>query len=806
MLILPVVVLIGSVYSSVSSCVTNCDDVVCSSLRCTNTFTNECDCCPKCVQAEGQECDEDTLSCGHGLECVNSDDIFQCQNESAECNPELCDVSVPVCIEDSHLVLEPPSDDKCCPEARCECDYAMCETLNKSCPQNTKKFLLRKGSNVPGMCCDQFECRQPGFHCGRVRCSIYQGLDLFTECPSDSFRPEAYIPEAACCPIYPDCKCKGSVCPPVQCNQDEDVVIIRRGTQSPGSCCDIFECRQKDNGMVTETCTHDGRQYLSGEQWNLPNCRTCWCDSGVSLCKTLECPVIAEHCTWIEIPDGECCPQCQGCTDEFGRHNIFDVWIKDDCTNCTCGDNFKTECVKPLCKCGESTKPGKCCTECEETTVCPSLLDCELRCQHGFEKDDNGCDQCICASESVIEDVVIYAKCEDQSPCEKSCFNGFQLDSEGCYTCECLKCPLMNNCKKKCLFGYKTNEMGCSICKCKEAVNERNVIKATNSIDCKIDDHIYKDSAWWSDSCRQCLCTNGRMYCSALSCTSSDDSCEATPYNVKKGECCPSCSQLIQPSFVPCNEDGDQYVDGETVEVGCYKCICALGHVLCSDADCDKEYLLNSFPNESSEFGYQIDCIDYKNKMHVYNDTWTEGNCRLCQCQLNGTSSCVDIVCPEVNCDGYLAYLDGQCCPVCIEKCQVPVCEYNDVTYYANEVFSDGLCRNCTCTHYGNVECTTAQCPACERPVYVPFECCPTCSENVLFSSKMETEVVVFEESGLNVHYATLALTLLIIVAIVVVKTVKYYRKKESIARHTDNGYLISGTADNKIIYTKLTG
>ncbi|CAD5231985.1 unnamed protein product [Bursaphelenchus xylophilus] len=800
MLLLTMAIMVIGVLSS-RECDHDCSDTICPSLDCNQTsFVNDCDCCPQCLRFRNEKCGDGHGQCVNGLECVNLDRLpfGVCQNKilTPRCDPELCDSSVPVCTEDSHLVLIPPSDNACCPKAQCECDYATCETLSNKCPNNTKRYLMRKGGNNPGMCCDQFECRQPAFYCGRVRCSLYRDLDLFTECPGDSYRPQEYIPQGSCCPIFPECQCKGSVCPPVRCGKNEKVVMIRRGTQSPGACCDIFQCLVDSNSTTDQSCFFEGKTYASGDNWHYEPCQTCWCNNGVSMCTSLECPSVARHCSWIEIPDGECCPICRGCIDDLGKHKVNESWAVDGCTNCTCSEDFKIQCQKSLCSCDGSERSNPCCLECPGEETCPNMDHCDLRCIHGLKRDAEGCEECICASENPKEDVVLYNKCNDQSPCERHCFNGFSLNDQGCYTCECKQCPSMEMCLKKCLFGYQINHAGCSICKCKAGGFETKKIETNNISDlCHREEKEYRNGDWWSESCRQCLCLQGRTYCSALSCMARDN-CSLSQYNIKDGECCPSCGEFVEASFVPCHFDNvvSQYVDGEMFRKDCAVCICALGHVLCSEENCDKEYLNNSFPDDKAMQGYQMDCIDYKNRNHGYHSVWSDGICRHCQCQLNGSIACVDIICPEVKCDGKLLHLENQCCPVCFEHKTEASCDYNDVKYYQNEVFSDGLCRNCTCTIYGNVECNTTQCMECERPIYTPFECCPTCAENVLYSSKVETEVVIFDNGHLlNVYYISFAIVgCFVILLFVIGKFLKRYYMTSEAGKSMKNGYKYS--------------
>ena len=45
-----------------------------------------------------------------------------------------------------------------------------------------------------------------------------------------------------------------------------------------------------------------------------------------------------------------------------------------------------------------------------------------------------------------------------------------------------------------------------------------------------------------------------------------------------------------------------------------------------------------------------------------------EGDCQVCTCEDAGEMTCVDMVCPELNCedDELVAYRDEECCPYCL--------------------------------------------------------------------------------------------------------------------------------------------
>lgn len=154
----------------------------------------------------------------------------------------------------------------------------------------------------------------------------------------------------------------------MRCSNDEVVVIDKRGDGVPGRCCDKFHCELKQK---KSDCFVNGVYYHDGEQWNIndSSCETCLCTNGVKLCRKMECQPVTEHCTWIGITDGNCCPICLGCKEDDGRqYSIGEDWIKDDCTNCTCDESFKSSCQRSLCSlsCENPRKvKGQCCPVCD---------------------------------------------------------------------------------------------------------------------------------------------------------------------------------------------------------------------------------------------------------------------------------------------------------------------------------------------------------------------------------------------------------------------------------------------------------
>ncbi|KAK6022528.1 antistasin family protein [Ostertagia ostertagi] len=116
------------------------------------------------------------------------------------------------------------------------------------------------------------------------------------------------------------------------------------------------------------------------------------------------------QCSWIVIPDGECCPVCVGCqTEKLEKKRKNESWQKDDCTTCTCSEDGTPVCEKHMCstECENPRKvEGQCCPVCDEPLLltmpvaCPSIEHCPLRCEAGLIRDERGCFQCECVPSS----------------------------------------------------------------------------------------------------------------------------------------------------------------------------------------------------------------------------------------------------------------------------------------------------------------------------------------------------------------------------------------------------------------------
>lgn len=93
------------------------------------------------------------------------------------------------------------------------------------------------------------------------------------------------------------------------------------------------------------------------------------------------------------------------------------------CGKAFCADGF----VCCNASCGICTPPGGACTQqvCDDQPTCQPVT-CEIACEHGFQKDADGCEICACNPPTCLP-----------VTCEIACDHGFQKDAHGCEVCAC---------------------------------------------------------------------------------------------------------------------------------------------------------------------------------------------------------------------------------------------------------------------------------------------------------------------------------------------------------------------------------
>uniref|UniRef100_A0A0A9W8R8 Cysteine-rich motor neuron 1 protein n=1 Tax=Lygus hesperus TaxID=30085 RepID=A0A0A9W8R8_LYGHE len=212
----------------------------------------------------------------------------------------------------------------------------------QDCPPGYDIKITRRGSGLPGDCCNEYNCQKSG-----------------TFCPQDS-KP---TPSGTC-------ECAPERCLPFpDCGPDMTPVIVTNALNYPGACCAEYNCVQK---LVD--CPQDS-----------------YVDNGVCVCYPCASPVcpggskVKKHA--LHTP-GDCCDMidCTGFNVICGQGEV----LSPDGTVCVCDEN---QCPTPFCDPGSKLVtvrvaghvPGDCC----DKHSCMSL-----QCPPGTILKGDGC-ECI---------------------------------------------------------------------------------------------------------------------------------------------------------------------------------------------------------------------------------------------------------------------------------------------------------------------------------------------------------------------------------------------------------------------------
>lgn len=644
------------------------------------------------------------------------------------------------------------------------------------CGEGLDRVLVEESRGESGACCDKFECRKKEPHCLGVHCSPMHPLEgdslLDGECPEDSVRLLPHITRGTCCPAQSRCKCRAAFCRPATCSDAEKIKILSKGNGSPGRCCDEWECEKEEQNSGGKSCTWGSAIYRDGEEWHSTPCEICKCKKGVAQCTSMTCQKPPAECTWIVIPEGECCPVCNGCQiqgdDKLAQKKKNETWHKDDCTTCTCSEEGANVCERAMCsvECENPRKvEGQCCPVCDEPTIltlpstCPSLEHCPLRCENGLKRDNNGCFQCECLPVVVPHNEECAQLKKDT--CEKQCAHGYVKDMSGCVVCKCAKCPPLHQCMKHCLYGFENNALGCPVCKCRARIDAKLTI--TDRVDRLSGKErcvslsasgrlVERDAGeWWNDGCRHCFCEHKQEYCSLISCSERPSDCPEEKWIQKDGACCPSCSVFTEMSpslskheHTVCQSPGTGrlFTDGETWQLAkCVSCTCRVGHVLCRTQSCPAVPCLHPIkdpnghccetcPSIQSSVSSAV-CTDDSGTARHSGSSWRTDDCTSCACSSEGVIECFRETCDfQPGCKGKSLTIKGRCCPMCSDELQSgSICSYLSSIYSLNEEWRDGPCRNCSCVSGGQTVCREAICPPCNNPVPIQGQCCPLCKD-----------------------------------------------------------------------------
>lgn len=665
----------------------------------------------------------------------------------------------------SNAKIQKPSCGSCdketCPEVsgcgklkmdQCDCCQICVRQVNESCGE-------------PGLVCDShLSCDQDNDLDGSSRCKERMHdeclkaicpLVFHKGCPNDSQLITERPAPGNCCPPPGTCHCDQKKCVPFvpTCTKEERLVMVEKGSETPGKCCALYECQKKEKKcdnvhcppMIQdeEECPSDS--FRPPETIPKESCcpvrQSCKCRG--SICRPAQCPdgqVIHVTKKGTGYP-GRCCDDWECIEGETSKAKCYyngverqpmEVWHANDCDTCQCIKGVS------ICDKGDCPKVNQECTWIGIPTgeCCPICLGCQTDNQTKLErgatwqKDDctsctcselgaHMCEKYMCKTDCenprkvegqccpVCDEPTIIrppATCPSLELCSLRCANGLRRDNIGCYVCECLpdevptnpRCRELNdeNCEKQCAHGYLKDEDGCTVCKCSKCPPLHQCHK-----------HCLYGFETNSAGCSLCKCRA----------SSKLDKKPSTTKSTKTGGS--GSSQMTEYHSEKCisfSNDGHQIVrdGGEWWSDGCRHCFCENKQEFCSLISC---------PTKPS------DCAD---------ENWVQK--------------------------------EDECCPSCTDQKKKPKSS-NSLAAQKHEhtvcqspgtgrLFTDGEtwqlapCVSCTC-RVGHVLCRTTECPpiACPNPEYENNDdCCPKCPKQEVVNTKNAKgdTIVCTDDSG----------------------------------------------------------
>ncbi|KAM3867993.1 extracellular matrix organizing protein FRAS1 [Diretmus argenteus] len=366
-------------------------------------------------------------------------------------------------------------------------------------------------------------------------------------------------------------------------------------------------------------------------------------------------------------------------------------WRPQSCQECTCYGDVPicrpAHCPNPRCDVqrGEHLRipANKCCPEC----VSPSQGSCQYEgvvYGHDSQWSPSQCSVCVCSSGSV------------------SCTPRL---------CPPLSCPRDQS-------SFTPAGECCPQC-------------ARHGESCSWQGEVYRDGVEWKPSlCSKCVCSNGKVQCSAVECQ--QVACK-THENlvIPPGGCCPQCVSN------PCLSAGKQYQHGEQWQKNaCSTCVCDRGQSRCHTHTCPR-ITCSKGQTKVKRAGQCCDecaaakgsCL-YEGMVRYHGDMWNGTGCEFCTCD-RGQVLCQRAECGRVECPQgeELVHLPGKCCPECMTM--KSSCVYQERHHENLARWSDGGCRECECRD-AQVTCYLRSCASCPQgtlAVTQEGQCCPECHQ-----------------------------------------------------------------------------
>uniref|UniRef100_A0ABM5GLJ4 Kielin/chordin-like protein isoform X1 n=1 Tax=Pogona vitticeps TaxID=103695 RepID=A0ABM5GLJ4_9SAUR len=476
-------------------------------------------------------------------------------------------------------------------------------------------------------------------------------------------------------------------------------------------------------------CT-DG--HKEGESWTPEACQTCRCQDGQVFCQVEECaPALCQH---PAIPQGKCCPECEGCLYQGRLLSNGQGYWEGPCAHCVCQAGTVqcqvAECPELSCR-ERYTPPGECCPVCHPG--------CEYEGQRYHEGDvfvaaSNPCMNCSCLR-SLVQCHPIQCpplRCSKAVPQPGRCcprcpaceLEGRRLEpgqkvttADGCQRCSCfegeLACTPAQLCPGPCTHGLPP-ALGSCCPDCSRCLYRGQVL-------------LSGGESMGSHPCERCTCQDGNMVCSRVSCPKLD--CAKT--EDVPDQCCPRCQGCVDGATR--REHNEEWTPAADP---CLKCKCLEGNVHCKRRQCASLCRYPASPRPGTCCPVCDGCSWEGREYRSGETVRSRDPCALCLCTA-GEVSCKDGAseCPPTPCT-HPGKPPGECCPTC------KVCEFKTRLYQNGEAFTPagaGPCLQCSCKD-GNVRCQEQLCPPapCSQPVREPGRCCPFCKVCVHDSVEFE--------------------------------------------------------------------
>nr|CAB3247083.1 extracellular matrix protein FRAS1 [Phallusia mammillata] len=440
--------------------------------------------------------------------CSCSDGILTCHQQT--CTDPQCDTT-----KGESLIV--PAN-QCCP---------VCSVVSRRHCQLDGEIVAHdtrwKSTNCTQCVCDDSDIRCSPVTCDRLQCGYGEVektvsghccpicVSLAAPC---SFQGRTYRDGE----MWSPSKCEKAVCSngevllhvarcdDIVCGPGEKAVLLR------DECCPT---------CIGRSCVHQGREYSSGQTFDVDACEKCVCQNGEVICKRQECNSDDMDVSCVEARKaGSCCPECsnvQGSCDYNGvTYFPGELWNISKCQVAFCSHgnvrSSPVQCTPIQCKWNEKRIHTSCCPECLPVTS---------TCRHnGFSYRDGdvwqagACEQCSCVHGIVQCFTVQCAVCPAGTVPQ-------QVPGECCPDCQPVTCH--SDCKTCDAPGYAH----CTSCKQGRLLQEGKCVRRCLP-------------GYYQDGVRCYACHPSCATCSLGNSPSTCTSCPAGRF-LQEGRCVPSC-------------------------------------------------------------------------------------------------------------------------------------------------------------------------------------------------------------------------------------------------------------------------